>query len=125
MLHKLPKPYHRLYFLRAFTLLILCGGVWTAELRANEPSPVQKIFTMHCAPCHGPDGRAQTAAAKMLKVRDLTLPEVAAKTDDELRETILKGFKDEKGIVRMTPFENTLKPHEVTALIRYIRTLAK
>jgi mono/diheme cytochrome c family protein len=49
-------------------------------LRAAEESPVsnlgKRLFTKHCAPCHGADGRGGGPAAAALKTRPADLTQI-------------------------------------------------
>lgn len=80
---------------------------------------VAPTFNQNCAPCHGKDGSANTPAGKSTKAKDLRSPEVQKKTDEELATQIRNG----KG--PMPAFKARLKESEVSALVAYIRALAK
>ena len=69
-------PLNRVTLL-ALSVAILSG---TANLRAEDKSPA--IFRQKCAACHGPDGKAQTAAAKNLGVKSFADPAVAKLSED-------------------------------------------
>jgi mono/diheme cytochrome c family protein len=77
------------------------------------------LFNQNCAPCHGKDGSANTPAGKSTKAKDLRSPEVQKKTDEQLANQIRNG----KG--PMPAFKARLKESEVSALVAYIRALAK
>ena len=49
------------------------------------------MFIKNCAPCHGPDGRARTPAARKLAVKDLTLSQLPER---EIPDVLRKGRFD-------------------------------
>jgi mono/diheme cytochrome c family protein len=76
-------------------------------------------FRQKCAACHGPDGKAQTAAAKSLGVNSFAGPEVAKLSDADLTAAIDKG----KG--KMPSYGKSMKPEEIKAMVAYVRSLSK
>jgi mono/diheme cytochrome c family protein len=88
----------------------------TASLAQDKSAAT---YRQKCAACHGPDGKAQTAAAKSLGVRSFASPEVTKMADADLSAAIDKG----KG--KMPPYGKSMKPDEIRALVTYIRSLSK
>ena len=88
-----------------------------ATVRADDKSPA--TFRQKCAACHGPDGKAQTAAAKNLGVKSFADPAVAKMSDADLSSAIEKG----KG--KMPPYGKSLAADDIKAMVAYIRTLGK
>ena len=76
-------------------------------------------YRRKCAACHGPDGKAQTPAAKSLGVRSFAGPEVAKMSDADLTAAIDKG----KG--KMPSYGKSMKPEEIKAMVDYVRSLSK
>jgi cytochrome c6 len=76
------------------------------------------IYKSKCAPCHGADGKGNTAL-KSMGVRDFASPEVQKETDDELATVIAKGRN------KMPGYSATLKDPQIKNLVTYIRSLAK
>lgn len=76
-------------------------------------------YRQKCAACHGPDGKAQTAAAKNLGVRSFASPEVAKMSDADLSAAIDKG----KG--KMPPYGKSMNPDELKAMVALVRSLTK
>jgi mono/diheme cytochrome c family protein len=76
-------------------------------------------YRQKCAACHGPDGKAQTAAAKNLGVRSFASPEVTKMPDADLSAAIDKG----KG--KMPSYGKSMKPEEIKAMVAYVRSLGK
>ena len=96
------------------------------------PSPVSSAKTArenykeHCNVCHGADGRSQTRLGKKSGAKDLSDKAAQAKlTDADAFKTIKEGRKNAKGEEKMEPFGDDLTDAEITALVAYVRTLAK
>ncbi|MDP1891973.1 MAG: cytochrome c [Gemmatimonadaceae bacterium] len=87
-------------------------------------SPVQEpdgkaVYDVHCRKCHGATGRPTAAMKKLLPelpVFDASF--FAQRSDDQLVEVITTG----KG-KNMKPLRDVLKPEEMRAVAKYIRTL--
>jgi mono/diheme cytochrome c family protein len=95
----------------------------------NQPSQAQQLFTTVCAVCHGADGtgKAPAAAALEPKPRDYTDPAwQASVTDEQLRETILKGGQG-VGKSSLMPGQPALKDHPevLDELVQIIRSFGK
>lgn len=80
------------------------------------------LFEQYCIPCHGPDGRARTPAARKLGAKDLTESRLA---DADIVRQISDGTKDAKGKERMPPFKAKLADPEITALVGFVKSLRK
>jgi mono/diheme cytochrome c family protein len=94
-----------------------------------QPSQAEQMFATVCATCHGMDGRGRGPAAEALnpKPRDYTdAAWQASITDDQLKETILKGGQG-VGKSPMMPGQPQLKdnPEVLDGLIRIIRAFGK
>ena len=102
--------------LTILTLASLSGAaVWAADAKAG-----QAVYEKSCKSCHGPDGTANPALAKMLKVDigDLKSPEVQSMTDADLKKIVTDG----KG--KMKPITSVSGP-AVDDVVAYVRTLKK
>lgn len=79
----------------------------------------------NCAQCHGPDGKANTKMGKTLNAKDLTDPKVQAEfTDAKATQSIKEGVK-QNGKTTMKAFGGKLTDEEISALVKYVRTLKK
>lgn len=96
----------------ACSLLLL-----VATVRAEDRSAA--TFRQKCAACHGPDGKAQTAAGKNLGVKSFADPAVAKMSDADLSAAIDKG----KG--KMPSYGKSMNADDIKAMVAYIRTLGK
>src|SRR3990167_9317038 len=76
-----------------------------------------------CVNCHGPEGRGDGPAGKMLKPppTNLTGPKTKAKSDAELLKTIREGRPG----TAMVAFKGPLSEQESRDLLAYVRSLAK
>ena len=95
----------------AFTTLAL-----PAASRAQD---ADKIFKANCVLCHAADGSGSSPTGKALKAKDLKSDEVQKVSDADLAAVITNG----KG--KMPAFGKKLKPEDITALVHYVRDLAK
>jgi mono/diheme cytochrome c family protein len=83
---------------------------------------VEEVFIKNCAPCHGPDGRARTPAARKLGVKDLTESKT---TDAEIEKSIKEGRPDKSGKLVMPAFGEKVTAAEVQTLIKTVKSLRK
>ena len=103
---------NRLLISTASLFLIAAGTV-----RAEDKSPA--TYRQKCAACHGPDGKAHTAAGKNMGVKSFGDSAVAKMTDAELSAAIDKG----KG--KMPPYGKSMSADDIKSMVAYIRTLGK
>lgn len=81
---------------------------------AGKASGAAALWMQHCKKCHAEDGKG----IESLEPPDMTTEKWhAANTDKAIAEAINEG----KGI--MPGFKDTLKPAQVTALVKHVRTL--
>jgi mono/diheme cytochrome c family protein len=101
------------------TALTLAGFSATAGLAADATAG-QTVYAKSCKTCHGPDGTANPAIAKMMKVdmKDLKSPEVQAMSDDDIKAIITNG----KG--KMKPV-TAVSGADLDNVIAYVRSLKK
>ena len=98
--------------------MICLGMVLSFGLSAHGADG-NKLFLKNCAPCHGPDGKARTPAARKLGVKDLTK---STTTDAQIRLSIIEGRLDQRGIRKMPSFKDKLSPEEIEAVVRWVKT---
>ena len=81
------------------------------------------VYTQRCAACHGPAGKGDGPAAKMLKPGpapfSTSLPD---QTDDWIAKVIAEGGKG-VGEPPMMPAYPTLSADEVKAMVAYVKQL--
>ncbi|HEX5481228.1 MAG TPA: c-type cytochrome [Terriglobia bacterium] len=87
----------------------------TLSFAAGASSDTAQLFQSKCSMCHGKDGKGFPA----IHTPDFTSPKWQAATSDKLiKETITNGKKG----TAMPAFSNKLKPEQIDALAKYIRT---
>jgi mono/diheme cytochrome c family protein len=100
------------------TLTLACLSAAVAA--AADAKADQAAYDKSCKTCHGPDGTANPAIAKMMKVdvQDLKSAEVQALSDDELKKIIVSG----KG--KMRPV-TAVSGSVLDDVVAYVRSLKK
>ncbi|RMG01419.1 MAG: cytochrome c [Acidobacteria bacterium] len=88
------------------------------QLASENQKDAAQLFKMHCAKCHGSDGKARNFRGKLLKARDLTDKKWQEKVSDQ---DITDAIKEGPG--SMPSFENKLSEDQINSLVRYIRNL--
>jgi cytochrome c553 len=104
-------------YLFAFAFAALAAPAFSADVLTN--------WKEHCAKCHGDDGKGDTKTGKKLAIADLTDAAVQAKfTDDAAAKAMKEGLTDKAGKVTMKAVEG-LTADDMTALVKFVRTLKK
>jgi mono/diheme cytochrome c family protein len=101
------------------TTLTLAGLSATAGSAADAKAG-QAVYDKSCKSCHGPDGTANPAVAKMMKVdmKDLESAEVQAMSDDEIKKIITDGKGKMKAV-------KTVSGAALDNVVAYVRSLKK
>ncbi len=99
------------------------------ERQAARPSQAQTMFDTVCATCHGSDGMGNGPAAANLNPKPRNYTDAAwqaSVTDDQLKETILKGGQG-VGKSPMMPGQPQLssQPEVLDGLVKIIRGFKK
>lgn len=79
---------------------------------ASDPVNGQRLYSAHCAGCHGVDG-----VSVMKQAPNLATPEIFTQSDQVLLEIIRPGRN------LMPPFLGILKQGEMLDVISFLRTL--
>lgn len=93
-------------------------GVMAPVMRADAAKGGE-VYKAKCASCHGADGKGETAAGKILKVKDLASSEIQDQHDSELKTFLENG----KG--KMPAYKGKLTSEQIENLVQYIRVLNK
>jgi len=99
---------------------MIAALLWAATaFAAGDAAAGKELFSKKCASCHGAAGEGKENIAKTLKVemRHLGSTEVQAKSDADLKKTIMEGTGkmkpvagiDAKGADDLVAFMRTLK----------------
>ena len=99
----------------------VAGWFLVTAVFAAEPDGAA-LFEQTCIPCHGPDGRARTPAARKLGARDLTESKLS---DAEIARQITNGSKDAKGKEKMPAFREQYNDAQIAALVVFVKSLRK
>ena len=104
--------------MRSFFLL----GALTlvASTAAAQGADGKVLYEQHCRKCHGATGKPSAAMKRLLPelpVWDASF--FGQRSDDQIVQVIMTG----KG-KNMKPLRDVLKPEEMVAVAKYIRTLA-
>ena len=112
---------------------VLGGILWSHGAAAPEaPSRAvvagRELYAVHCAACHGPEGRGDgpSAAGLATKPTDFTDGRIMNPLPDEvLVNVILRGGPAEGLAPTMPPFGAYLGEAQALDLVAYLRTLAR
>ena len=106
-------------FVALLAALVWLGTAAGTPAGAAEQDAGAQSFEVHCAMCHGPDGRGDTVIGKSAGIPDLHAAAVQQQSDEALAEFIANG----KGT--MPPFKNSLSSEQIHAVVGHIRALAQ
>lgn len=96
-------------------LLAASGSLSSASAQAADG---HALYDANCKKCHGATGVPSAGIKKMSpKIETLDAAFFASRTDANLVKQIAEG-KD-----KMKPFKDKLKPDEIAAVAKYMRTL--
>ena len=93
-----------------------------ADENPGNPENGQAIYSRICAACHGPQGKGDGPAGKVLTPppANFTAKSFKNKGDKELIETIQNG----KPGTGMPPWKNSLSAQQIRDVLAFIRTLS-
>lgn len=110
---------------------LLAAYLFVCALGVSSPPdeyPGRSTYNRTCKNCHGPEGKGDPIADKFYRV---TIPRlnskyVQSKSDDELREIIMKGRRKMKPVEIGTPVAtHKLDASLIPDVIAYVRSLKK
>ena len=113
-LHRVGKI--RIAVIVAITCVSMTTSFPSVTVHAQDSIDGKKIYDSKCASCHGIDGKI-SALGLALGSKDLRSAEAQKTTDDQMKQLISEG-KD-----KMPAYKNTLSADEMSAVIKYLRTL--
>lgn len=102
-------------------LITIAGSAQTGKRKAPvkgkaaaKSVDAAALYKQHCSKCHAADGKG----IESLEPPDMTSEKWQTETTDD---AIAAAIKEGKGI--MPGFSDTLKPAEITAMVKFLRTL--
>ena len=106
--------------MRSIMTMLTLTAIVAATAAGADTKAGHALYDKACRSCHGADGTANAAIAKMMKVemRDLKSPEVQAARDNDLKKLIVYG----KG--KMKPVKS-VTGGAADDVVAYIRSLKK
>ena len=100
-------------------LSLMLASLAAAKTGKASENEAASAFKLQCSSCHGANGAGDTSVGKTLKAADLRSQAVQKQSDTELAQIIADG----KG--NMPSFSDSLTKDQISALVAYIRKLAK
>lgn len=100
-----------------------CATVLAQPPAASAQERGKALYVLHCAVCHGEDGRADTPVGRLLKPRPRNFAdpiEMARLTVDR----IYRAIKEGKPGTAMAPWKQVLTETEIGDVIDYVHDLA-
>lgn len=95
------------------TVLATAGALCFAQ------SSGEALYKSKCQMCHGTKGMADTAAAKAMKVKPITDPEVKGTSEAKMIEAVRNGMG------KMQPYKGKLTDAQIKDAVTYFRTFLK
>jgi mono/diheme cytochrome c family protein len=105
--------------MRGILLALGFAAASVTAIQAADAAAGKAAYDKSCKSCHGADGTANPAIAKMMKVdiKDLKSADVQATSDDDLKKVISDG----KGKMKPIPAAAS----SAADIVAYVRTLKK
>lgn len=110
-------------------MVLACLALGALVAQAAELGNVEagkQLYQMRCAPCHGPDGKANTPTAQALnpKPRDHTDGSYMNKLSNEHLYQVIKRGGAAVGKSPIMPPQPDLSDQQIRDLIAFVRSLA-
>jgi mono/diheme cytochrome c family protein len=104
------------------SLVLMLFGPPAVEA-AGDPAKGKAAYDKYCMACHGPQGKGDGPAGKLLKppAADFTSPASKTKSEADLRQVVENG----KPGTAMGPWKSQLSQAELNDLMGYVITLRK
>ena len=121
MFFRVLKNFHFQQWICALMVLGLIVSGTVIASGNGDPEKGKDLFRESCQHCHGFNGKGDGEMASYLTPppSNLASESTQAKSDEELRDVILKGREG----TAMTGFEGALEESQLADLLAYIRSL--
>jgi len=116
-----PVPSAIVFFIVVVPVLLLLPPSFVGA--TGDPTTGKAIYERHCIACHGPQGKGDGPAGKMLKppAADFTSAASKKKSEVDLKEAIENG----KPGTAMGPWKSQLSQTDISEVLGYVRALRK
>ena len=104
--------------------VVLAMGVWLVgpTVRPAQADDAQQVYAKSCNACHGPSGKGDGPAGKMLKPPPADLGIVLkGKADADIAKVIKEGGKAVGKSAAMPSFGGKLSDDQVKAIVEYVK----
>lgn len=104
--------------------VVLAGGLWliNAAAPAAHAQDADQLYEKSCKNCHGPSGKGDGAAAKMLKPPPADLGTVLkGKADADVAKVIKEGGKAVGKSALMPAFGAKLSDDQINSLVQLVK----
>ncbi|MBI5546961.1 MAG: cytochrome c [Deltaproteobacteria bacterium] len=101
------------------------GGAAASQVLSGDATRGAALFRLHCAACHGPDGRGggplapQLGAPTSTNLRDVAF--LMQRSDDDLHRAIAQGGRSVNAAFTMPGFAGDMAPLDVWDLVAFVR----
>jgi mono/diheme cytochrome c family protein len=106
---------------------VLATGLWVVNWTASaaHAQDAKQLYEKNCNACHGPSGKGDGPAGKMLKPPPADFATVLkGKADADVTKIIKEGGKGVGKSVAMPAFGNRLNDDQIHAVVEYIKGLS-
>jgi cytochrome c553 len=106
-------------------MAVLGAAALSARADDAKGSNAKANWKLYCAMCHGPKGRGNTPAGRLLGAPDYRDPKVQASFTDEAAFQDIKDGIQKDGRRKMKPFASELTDQDIRDLVQYIRSFKR
>ena len=103
---------------------VLATGLWLVSMAAHgaQAQEAKELYQKSCSNCHGPNGKGDGPASKMLKppAADFATA-LKGKSDADLTKVVKEGGKAVGKSALMPAFGSKLTDDQIQALIAYVK----
>jgi cytochrome c6 len=104
---------------RIRSVVVLTAALSLASVAGFAQSSGEALYKSKCLMCHGAKGLADTPAAKAMKVKPITDPEVRKFTEGQMVDAVRDGMG------KMQPYKGKLTDAQIKDSVTYFRTFLK
>lgn len=103
----------------------MATGVWLVNAGPTYADDAKPLYDKSCNMCHGPGGKGDGPAGKMLKPPPADFAAVLkGKTDADITKIIKEGGKALGKSAAMPAFGSKLKDDQIQSIVEYVKGLS-